>query len=226
MKAHFLLAQALCRIGNNKEALKEIKETHKQVLEDITTYGEHDKRSGINSLGTIMEWGMIIRKEVWEEREASRSAVQSSLLPELLEALAEKKEAKIKKAREEWNCEGEELVDVQEKVVRVEKEYEEKAEELERVFRVAKEENGGNGGKRRDMPDWAWDGISFNLMLDPVMTKTGQSYERLSIYKHLERSQTDPLTREPLRKEDLRPNLGLRMAVEDFVEENGWAVEW
>jgi len=44
--------------------------------------------------------------------------------------------------------------------------------------------------------------------------------------EHLKRSQTDPLTREPLRVEDLRPNLALKEACEQFLAENGWAVDW
>jgi STIP1 family protein 1 len=61
---------------------------------------------------------------------------------------------------------------------------------------------------------------------DHQQTKTGQSYDRSSIMEHLKRSQTDPLTREPLRLEDLRPNLALREACEEFLEQNGWAVDW
>jgi STIP1 homology and U-box containing protein 1 len=44
--------------------------------------------------------------------------------------------------------------------------------------------------------------------------------------EHLKRSPTDPLTREPLRVEDLRPNLALKAACEEFLLENGWAVDW
>lgn len=44
--------------------------------------------------------------------------------------------------------------------------------------------------------------------------------------EHLKRSKTDPLTREPLRAEDLRPNLALKEACAGFLEENGWAVDW
>lgn len=70
------------------------------------------------------------------------------------------------------------------------------------------------------------DNISFGFMHDPVITKSGQSYERSSIVQHLRASQTDPLTREPLRKEDLVPNLGLKQACDEFLAENGWAVDW
>lgn len=44
--------------------------------------------------------------------------------------------------------------------------------------------------------------------------------------EHLRRSQTDPLTREPLLAKDLRPNLNLKEACEEFLKENGWAVDW
>jgi len=44
--------------------------------------------------------------------------------------------------------------------------------------------------------------------------------------EHLRRSTTDPLTREPLGIDDLRPNLALREACEAFLEENGWAVDY
>lgn len=63
-------------------------------------------------------------------------------------------------------------------------------------------------------------------MHDPVITKNGHSYERATILEHLRRSKTDPLTREPLAEEDLRPNLALRQACEEFLKENGWAVDY
>lgn len=63
-------------------------------------------------------------------------------------------------------------------------------------------------------------------MLDPVVTMTGNSYDRTTILEHLRRSETDPLTREPLRREDLRPNLALKQASAEFLEANGWAVDW
>ena len=70
------------------------------------------------------------------------------------------------------------------------------------------------------------DNITFQFMHDPVITKSGQSYERSTIEAHLKISPTDPLTREPLRKEDLRPNLALKQACEEFLEKNGWAADW
>ncbi|KAI9678448.1 MAG: hypothetical protein M1829_002046 [Trizodia sp. TS-e1964] len=63
-------------------------------------------------------------------------------------------------------------------------------------------------------------------MHDPVVTIHGHSYDRATLVEHLRNSPTDPLTREPLRVQDLRPNLALKQACNEFIEENGWAVDW
>ncbi len=78
----------------------------------------------------------------------------------------------------------------------------------------------------QEVPDYLIDNISFTVMHDPVVTKLGQSYDRSTVLDHLRRSPTDPLTSEPLRIEDLRPNLALRAASEKYLEENGWAADW
>ena len=64
-------------------------------------------------------------------------------------------------------------------------------------------------------------------MHDPVITKNGHSYERATLYEHLKRSPTDPLTRDALTIDDLRSNFGLKAACDEFWENNrGWAYEW
>lgn len=60
-----------------------------------------------------------------------------------------------------------------------------------------------------------------------VVTKNGQSYERATIIEHLKRNPTDPLTRDPLSINDLRSNLALKKACDDFWERHsGWAYDW
>lgn len=44
--------------------------------------------------------------------------------------------------------------------------------------------------------------------------------------EHLRRHPSDPLTRESLTISELRPNLDLKQACEEFLEKNGWAVDW
>lgn len=44
--------------------------------------------------------------------------------------------------------------------------------------------------------------------------------------EHLKRNENDPLTREPMTVADLRPNLALKEACAEYLEENGWAVDY
>ena len=44
--------------------------------------------------------------------------------------------------------------------------------------------------------------------------------------EHLKQSQTDPLTRQPMTMVDVRTNLALKEACEEFLEKNGWAVDY
>ena len=98
-----------------------------------------------------------------------------------------------------------------------------KVDDLKNVFAIADPENHA----KREVPEWAIDTINFELMHDPVVTKNGHSYERQTLVEHLKRSPTDPLTREPLTIEDLRPNIALRKALDEFWEDaEKWAIDW
>jgi STIP1 family protein 1 len=77
------------------------------------------------------------------------------------------------------------------------------------------------------VPDYLIDGITFEIMVDPVVTKNGRSYDRATLIEHLKRSPTDPLTREPLSISELRPNIALKEACTEFLEGNsGWVYDW
>lgn len=102
-------------------------------------------------------------------------------------------------------------------------EYQKKIDELRNVFALADPAN----HQPREVPDYLVDTITFEIMHDPVVTKNGHSYERATLIEHLKRSPTDPLTREPLTIDELKPNVSLRRACEEFWESAGtWAVEW
>jgi len=79
---------------------------------------------------------------------------------------------------------------------------------------------------KREVPDYLIDTISFTIMVDPWMTKGGVSYDKHTLLDHLKRSETDPLTREPLRESELRPNHALKQACQEFLDQNGWAVDY
>lgn len=232
MKARHYGAQALVGLGRGREALKEAMEAYKIAAKEEA-----------GSLGSVVSVVLKCKKAAWEEREQERLAGTEGVRGKVVEGLRRDLERRVEGA-EEGEREG------------LRREGEEMIEEVERVWVEA-----GKAEKKRVVPDWAVDDITFSFMVDPVIvshtpcrhhtsqlasaihpkdpyspqgpllthypqTKTGKSYERASIMEHLRRSPTDPLTREPLRIDELRPNLALREACEEFLKENGWAVDY
>ncbi|KFY33992.1 hypothetical protein V494_07173 [Pseudogymnoascus sp. VKM F-4513 (FW-928)] len=197
MKARHYGAQALMGLGRGKEALEEAKKAYEIAV----------KEEGA-SLGSVVSVVLKCKKAAWDERERERLAGTEGTKGKIVEGLRRDLDIRLEKAEEA-------------KRETVRKDGEEMIEEVERVWVEA-----GKAEKKRVVPDWAVDDITFSLMVDPVITKTGKSYERASILEHLRRSPTDPLTREPLRIDELRPNLALREACEEFLKENGWAVDY
>ncbi|KAL4943316.1 hypothetical protein BDV06DRAFT_221365 [Aspergillus oleicola] len=78
----------------------------------------------------------------------------------------------------------------------------------------------------RVVPDYLVDGITFEIMHDPVIVPSGTSFDRVGVLKYVEQSGVDPITRTPMTVNDIRPNYALKAACEDFLTKNGWAVDW
>jgi chromosome segregation ATPase len=55
--------------------------------------------------------------------------------------------------------------------------------------------------------------ISLDTMVDPVVAPNGVSYERAELMIWVEKHHTDPLTRSPLYKNQIYPNIALRNAI-------------
>ncbi|KAL3417074.1 U-box domain-containing protein [Phlyctema vagabunda] len=202
LKAYYGLAQAQISVGHPAEALQSALKAHEFCVKEIGVGGK-----GASSIGPITELVLRCKKEKWEMREKEREARKGGLLAELVGGLEREMESRIARG------ENSEIAKAQ---------IGQKIEDLRKTF----EDAGEAETRRKEVPDWCVDDISFAVMVDPVVTKTGQSYDRASIMEHLRRSATDPLTREPLTPADLRPNLALKQACAEFLEENGWAVDW
>lgn len=216
MKAHYYLSQAQLATRDYDSALSNALSAHSICA-----------RTADKSLGAVTGQVLSCKKERWDELEKRRIREGAELEAEALELLGKERDEALR------GLEGGERGDV-------EAEWDAKMATMRRTFEAARSAD----SKRRQVPDWAIDDISFAFMVDPVMvriprvppgcrslltlaqTKTGKSYERASIMEHLRRSPTDPLTREPLVASDLRPNLNLKQACEEFLDENGWAVDW
>ena len=67
--------------------------------------------------------------------------------------------------------------------------------------------------------------VSMELMVDPVMVVTGHTYDRSCIQRWLESgNKTCPVTGIKLRSLELTPNFALRMAIQDWANVNGIAL--
>ncbi|KAI0006252.1 U-box-domain-containing protein [Xylariaceae sp. FL0662B] len=199
MKAHFVLSQCQLAIDDIDAALESALRAHRLCVET------HDK-----SLGPVTTQVLRCKKERWDARERRRARGGQELEAEVVALMERERDDMVN------SCDN----DLDRNQVR--EEWDGKIALLRDTF----ERSRAASDKRREVPDWAIDDISFGIMVDPVVTRTGKSYERASIEEHLRRHPTDPLTREPLRPEHLRPNLALKEACEEFLEHNGWAVDW
>ncbi|KAL2255518.1 hypothetical protein VTK26DRAFT_3202 [Humicola hyalothermophila] len=203
MKAHYSLSQAHLALRAYDEALEHALKAHALCLQAA------DK-----SLATITTHVLRCKKERWDDRERRRARETAELEREVLEVLERERAQAVREA--------EALGDGGASSREVDEEWRRKLERMRQVFEDARPAS----EKRRVVPDWAIDDISFCVMVDPVITKTGKSYERASIQEALRRQPLDPLTREPLYISDLRPNLDLKQACDEFLAENGWAADW
>ncbi|KAK7735547.1 hypothetical protein SLS53_007460 [Cytospora paraplurivora] len=199
MKALFQMAQAQLELRDFDVALENAKRAH-----------EIAARNEDKSLGAITQLVLRCKKERWDDRERTRLRQRSELEGEVLELLGRERAQAVAECADEGERRD------------VEAEWDAKLATMRSTFRLAE----GEQGRRRKVPDWAIDDITFGIMVDPVITRTGKSYERASLLEHLKRSKTDPVTRDHLDASDLRPNLDLRDACAEFLEENGWAVDW
>ncbi|RDA95052.1 hypothetical protein CP533_2179 [Ophiocordyceps camponoti-saundersi (nom. inval.)] len=198
-KAYYYLAQAQSALADHDAALDNARRAHELCL-----------ASGDRSLATVTAIVLRCKRDRWEHRERHRHRSAGELELELAELL---------------RLQTKELLDAEPDEVEkasIRDEGQHKVDLLHDVF----ERSRSRSEQRCPVPEWAIDDISFGVMIDPVITKTGKSYERASIMEHLRRHPSDPLTREPLVASELRPNLGLRQACDEFLENNGWAVDW
>jgi STIP1 family protein 1 len=75
-----------------------------------------------------------------------------------------------------------------------------------------------------EIPDSFCCGISMEVMKDPVVTPSGNSYDRRIILRHLREIGTfDPVSRERMTESDLITNLALRGIIREFFDKRPWA---
>lgn len=205
MKALYYLSQAELKLRDFDAAIDHCRRAHAICVQT------NDK-----SLTNITAHMLDCKRARWEHLEKKRAREASPLEAEMLSLLQREKDTALA-ALSGDGASGSDIAEIA-------AEWDAKLTSLRETFASARNANAVTA--RRTVPDWAIDDITFAIMVDPVVTNTGKSYERAAILEHLRRQETDPLTREVLKPSDLRPNLDLRAACEEFLDENGWAVDW
>ncbi|KAH9869003.1 hypothetical protein J1614_008080 [Plenodomus biglobosus] len=199
MKAFFYLAQAQLAINHPNEALSSALMAYQLCT---------NSSQQTSNAATISALVLRCKKAKWDIRERERVRRRADLLSDL-EAMLEtqyKKDMDDIDARIE--CNQVTRMEGQEEKSERKSEFEKKRDDLRTAFAISDPEN----QQKREVPDYLVDGITFEIMHDPVVTRNGRSYERATLIEHLKRSPTDPLTRETLTIGDLRPNIALKEA--------------
>ncbi len=176
-----------------------------------------------SNAATISALVLKCKKAKWDIRERERVRRRADLLADLENML----ETAYKKDVDDINAKIESgetsRIEGQEEKEERKTEFEKKRDDLRTAFAISDPDH----QQKREVPDYLVDGITFEIMHDPVVTKNGRSYERATLIEHLKRNPTDPLTREALTIAELRPNIALKEACTEFMETNsGWVYDW
>lgn len=213
------LAQAQLALHHPHEALTASLTAYEQAMytTDVT------KPVGAASIASTVALVIKCRKAKFESRQLLSQSRRGTLLSELCNTIEEQKRLELADIEAALSSGEKGPVEAAEQRAEVLEMAEKKTEDIKNVFAAADPENHA----KREVPDWAIDTITFELIHDPVVTKNGHSYERSTLVEHLKRTPTDPLTREVLTVDELRPNVSLKKALDEFWEKaEGWAMEW
>ncbi|KAL1969961.1 hypothetical protein VTN77DRAFT_7471 [Rasamsonia byssochlamydoides] len=211
LKSAFYLAQALLELQRPQEAYDVAIDAYRASLAAKSAQTENLSRIVLRA-----------KQQIWAAKETARLREMNDTLAsveQLIEAELNKELSELQAKLDRGEI-GEVGFNEDQKALK--EEANKKIHNVREAFRVAT-----NGEiQERVVPDYLIDGISFEVMHDPVVTLSGHSFDRVNIVKHIERSGVDPMTRVPMSVNDLRPNYALKEACEDFLNKNGWAVDW
>lgn len=154
MKAIFLLAQAQLATNSFTDALVSAKKARELCLEGLYL-GQRDG----NSIGPITDLVLKCKKVCWEAQELENQRKRNRVLDEILCLLEERRDKEIESLRRT----GDDNID---EIKIVEHKCHDLSEELRRICEMA------SGEKKREVPDWCIDHITFSVMLDPVVVST------------------------------------------------------
>jgi STIP1 homology and U-box containing protein 1 len=187
----------------------------------------------------LSQFVLRAKQAKWQARETGRLRESNADLKYLEELLESRLEEELNQLQERLQSGELGQTGYDEERKGVEKESEERRKRIRESMRVEGQTDTQERVSRQHriidvmmltqsqvVPDYLIDCITFEIMHDPVITPSGASYERVGLMKHLKATGLDPLTREPLSEKHLYPNVALRNACSEFIDSNGWAVDF
>jgi hypothetical protein len=198
------IAQAQLAVNHPNEALSSALKAYEYCTKATS-------QTTFSNAALISQHVLKCKKRKWEIRERERIRRRGNLLSELEETLERSHKAEVDSLTARMESGELSASTAHEEKEELQAEHGKKLNDLRTAFALSDP----SAHDVREVPDYL------------VVTNNGRSYERATLIEHLKRSPTDPLTREPLRIAELRPNLALKEACLEFVECNsGWIYDW
>ncbi|RKP11119.1 U-box domain-containing protein [Thamnocephalis sphaerospora] len=200
-RAHYLLGKALIYQGKlGAKAIQALEKAYRFAVDQQQPYAKD-----------VLQTLRTARREQWERDQRERNATDVTLLG-YMRQLIENERQRAHRILTEAGLKNND--DRREAAAAINDEHDQRLAQLEHVFEQANE-----NARKRDVPDYFCDKISFSLMHDPVITPSGITYERTELQDHIKHiGDFDPLSRQPMKEKDLVPNLALREAIEDYLQ--------
>jgi STIP1 family protein 1 len=164
MKAHYFLAQAQIALHRTAGALGSVTEAHRLCVKEV-----HNGGKGGSSIGPITELFLRCKKEAWEDREKQRLDRQPGLVRELQVLIQKEHEQRVDEMNQKVSSGLLHGGGLEEEQRKLDGEFKRKTDDIQKLAAVAG--IAGEETKKRVVPDWAIDDITFSVMVDPVVVR-------------------------------------------------------
>lgn len=198
VKGHYLLGQALLQINRYDDSLKSLQTAQKLATDQRRNFGEE-----------IAQSIRLAKRKRWLDMEEKRKQQEIELEQYLINLVLSSNPADNSTENEKDQKPSD-------------PDKESRIKDIKALFCEIDDKR-----KNREVPDYLCDKISFELLNDPVITPSGISYNKKDIEEHLQKvGHFDPVTHAKLTSDMLIPNLVMKEVVENFIEQNEWAVDY
>ena len=198
MKANWLMGRVLKRLDRPHSAYAAFAKAYRSAV----------KQGSVNA-AEVLEGLLEARRLKWVAGEKVRIAEEATLANRLTSLVEQERDRRVASAQSVAEMED------------ARQDHDDTLSGLQALLARSDERS-----KVREVPDGYICPISLQIMTDPVVSRSGRSFDRTAILHHLTYQPFDPLTREPMLARNLYDNIALRDTIDDFLKHNGWAADY